>query len=57
MKQLEAESTQVHQASFQLVMCLKTLLSHWSDASVRIFGWGVDCLFDTVNEEKLCHTN
>lgn len=51
-KQLEAESTLVHEVYSLLAVRLKALLSQWTDASVTSFGGEVDCMLDIVDEEK-----
>lgn len=56
MKQLEAESTSVHEVYFLLAVCLKALLAQWSNGSGTSFGREVDCLLDMVNKEKHHHT-
>lgn len=55
-KQLEAESTLVHELYSLLAVRLKALLGQWTKALVTSFGSEVDCMFDIVDKEKHCHT-
>lgn len=55
-KELEAETTVVHEVYFQFAVRLKALLDQWCDASMTSFVGEIDSLFTIVDEEKGCHT-
>lgn len=56
MKQLEAESTWIHQVCFVPAVSLKALLGQWNTSSVTGFRGEGDCLLDIIDAEKRCHT-